>query len=373
MLRCILSYVKREKFVLSAATACTSTHCCASTARAHACTTTSTYACTAAASAYACTCTATSSDACVGAGACADVAAATRRQGWSRCGRATSSTVETRGAVDVAAAAHAAAGIGTHVGAHLVTVGFHNAVRSHIRAGSRWTSHVHVRVHIHVAIHIHVGVRITVYIIIDVAVHAWSHVVTSACARGCTTVCTIVGNHAATRTHFATRHIVWRRSHPVPSGRHATEEVTTCVGYQWARCAVVVAVHTIAVVVVDAEAPATVCKHDGTIEVCVVDYTVPESCAEQIAECNVACSNHCHVVVVVVTQRHIVQILIHAPDVVVVDAIYLVDDEWVADTKCVSHAVGQEPCIAAHCCDAHALSVDCHCSDEEDDCCECSS
>ena len=264
-----------------------------------------------------------------------------------------------------------------------MTVSFHNAVRSHIRVGSRrtshihvrscWTSHVHVGVHIHVTVDVHVGVRITVHIGIRVAVHAWSHIVSSACAGRCATVCTIVGNHATTRTHIAARHIVRRRNHSVPSGRHATEEVTPCVGYQWARSAVVVAVHPIAVVVVDAESPATVCKHDRTIEVGVVDYTVPESCAEQIAECNVACSHHCHVVVVVVTQCHIVQILIHAPNVVVVDAIYLVNDEWVADTKCVSHAVGQEPCIAAHSCDAHALSVDCHCSDEEDDCCECSS
>ena len=151
------------------------------------------------------------------------------------------------------------------------------------------------------------------------------------------------------------------------------EEVTSGVGYQWTRCVEVEAVHTITVVVVDAEAPATACEHNGTIEVGVVDYAIPKSYTQEVAKSDVAGSHHRHVVVVVVTQRHVIQIFVHAPDVVVVDAIYLIDDEWVADAKCVSHAVGQEPCIAAHSCDAHALSVYGHCSDEENDCCECSS
>ena len=157
------------------------------------------------------------------------------------------------------------------------------------------------------------------------------------------------------------------------TGCHRTEEVTAAVVGERTGCVVVEAMAAIAVVVVDGEVPATVGEHDGTVEVAVAYQTIPSGDAEEGAEGEVAGFAHRDIVIVVVADGHFVEVAVHAPDVVVVDAVHLVDEEGVGDAKGVSHAVGQEPCIVAHSGDAHALSVHCCCSEEDNDSCECSS
>ena len=127
---------------------------------------------------------------------------------------------------------------------------------------------------------------------------------------------------------------------------------------------------SVAVVVVDAEVPSVVGEDDGAMEVTVANQSVPHGDAEEVAEGYVAGIAHQHVVVVIVTQRYVVKVMVHAIYVVVVDAVNLIDEEWVANAEGVCHAVGQETCVAAYCRDAHALSVDCQCSAQDNNCCQ---
>ena len=157
------------------------------------------------------------------------------------------------------------------------------------------------------------------------------------------------------------------------AGRHGANDASTYIRAIRSWSAIVVVAHAIAVIVINGEAPAVVHKHDGTVEVAVARQTVPHAVAQQIAKSCIACCHNCHVVVVVVPQGHIVQIIVHTPDVVVVDAVYLVDDVRVTNAEGESHAVSQKTCVVAHDGNAHALSVGGQCSNEENDCGECGS
>ena len=171
------------------------------------------------------------------------------------------------------------------------------------------------------------------------------------------------------RMGFAAMYCYGSRSTVTRTPRcHRTEEVSACIATcDGAWSVVVVAVDAIAVVVVDGEVPATVDEHDGAMEVGVADETVPDGVAQQVAESCITSGAHSQIVIVVVTQCHIVEVVVHTPDVVVVDAIDLVDEKGVADAQRVCHTVSQEPSVALHGQNAHALSVHRHGSSEEDD------
>lgn len=152
---------------------------------------------------------------------------------------------------------------------------------------------------------------------------------------------------------------------------HAAEEMSACISAgNRARSVVVEAVSAIAVVVIDTEVPASVHEDDGAVKVAVTQNAVPQASAEQRAQGQVAGFTHSHVVIVVVAECHIVEVVVHAPNVVVVDAVNLVDEIRVVDAQGICHAVGQEPCIALDGNGTHALSIHGHGSGEEHDCCE---
>lgn len=139
--------------------------------------------------------------------------------------------------------------------------------------------------------------------------------------------------------------------------RHGAEEVSASV----------------AVVIVDAEVPAPVGEDDRAIEIAVARHAVPDGVAKEGAQGYVARIAHCHVVIVVVAHGHIIEVAVHAPDVVVVDAVYLIYEEWVSYAESVCHAVGEKTCVAPYSGDAHALSAGCECACHDDKGCEYSS
>jgi hypothetical protein len=172
-----------------------------------------------------------------------------------------------------------------------------------------------------------------------------------------------------------TIHGTWRGGamHDRTARRHRTNDVSTNIHAMRSWGCVVVVARAVAVIIVDGETPAIVGEHDGTMEVAVTHEAVPQAIAQEVAESCIACCHHGHVVIVVVTHCNIVQIVVHPPDVIIVNAVYLVDEVWVVDAEGKGHAVSQETCIVTHGCDAHALSIGGQCSNEEDDCGECSS
>lgn len=315
------------------------------------------------------------------------------------------STCATAAAWSCAASGCTTAGrcaIATRRAAHVVVAAHPTIAATHSTTSVPVAAHivtVSTATSILIDIHVDVGVRI----VVDIGawsddVRAWRHIVhltstrsyamrrparcgSSLCRSTCVRSCTRCGCTTARSNSWSGNATTWChasvwspgswcwRSHSSASHRsHRTEEMSAYVSVcDGTRSAIEEVAHAVAVVVVDGEAPAMVGKYDGTIEVAVGNQPVPDGIAQQIAESSVASSHHGHVVIVVVTPGHIVQIVVHAPDVVVVDAINLVDEIRIADAQRVCHAVSQEPCIALYCHNVHRLSVHRHCSGEEDD------
>ena len=120
--------------------------------------------------------------------------------------------------------------------------------------------------------------------------------------------------------------------------RHTFEEVSAgIVIVVWAGCDAEEVVASVAVVVVNAEVPASIDEDYGAMEVAVA---------------------------------YIVKVVVDSPDVVIVDAVYLIDEEWVSDAEGICHAVGEETGIVANCYRTHALCVHCYCSCHEEKGCE---
>lgn len=258
----------------------------------------------------------------------------------------------------------------------------HVATTVHVGGASLMCVRVSIHIHVHIIIivvvievvaTVHVGRRSVAMIHVgcrgSATIHAWSRSVMSSTSWG----------HAWIRTHVSSS---WRWNHmpaswchawvgthvSSTSWSHAAEEMSACIStMERTRNTVEVVAGTIVIVVVDAEVPATVDEHDGTVEVVVANQAIPDGVTQQVAESRIASCAYSHVVIVVVAQCYVVKIVVHTPDVIIVDTIDFVDEIGVADTQRICHAVGQEPCIALHCCDAHALSVHRHCSGEEDD------
>ena len=129
----------------------------------------------------------------------------------------------------------------------------------------------------------------------------------------------------------------------------------------------VVVVGVACIVSVDAESPSIICKYDRTIEVVVGDVSSPLCSSEETTEGEVAVVEYVVVLCVSVSQSHVVEVFVHAVDVVEVDHIHCVDDIR-PQGKRESHTVGQEPCVVAHHSVGHDLCVHhishcqhCHC------------
>ena len=125
-----------------------------------------------------------------------------------------------------------------------------------------------------------------------------------------------------------------------------------------------------AVVVIDAEVPPVVGEDDWAMKVTVTNQPVPHGDAEKVAQCYVASVAYHHIVIVIISQCDVIEVVVHAIYIVVVDTVNLINEEWVADTERISHAVGQETCVATYCCGAHALSVHCQCPTQDNYCCQ---
>ena len=153
--------------------------------------------------------------------------------------------------------------------------------------------------------------------------------------------------------------------------RHTFEEVSAgIVIVVWAGCDAEEVVASVAVVVVDAEVPASIGEDYGAMEVAVAYNAVPKNVAEECAESHVARCAYSEVVVVETSVGDIVEVVVDSPDVVIVDAVYLIDEEWVSDAEGICHAVGEETGIVANCYRTHALCVHCYCSCHEEKGCE---
>ena len=122
-------------------------------------------------------------------------------------------------------------------------------------------------------------------------------------------------------------------------------------------------------VVVHSEPPSCILEDNWTVEVVVSDETSPLVRSEEQADGSVACSEDSHVVIVVITVGDVIQIVVHCVDIIVVDHIEVVN-EALRQTEGISHAVGEETCVVAHCVVAHWLCFNSYGCHNEKHCCE---
>ena len=127
---------------------------------------------------------------------------------------------------------------------------------------------------------------------------------------------------------------------------HSVEMMSAAIAVEMARYAVVVIVRPV-VEGVESETPCAVDKRDWAIEVVVGHQRRPLSRREKSLQGDVATAENFHIVVIVIAQSHIVEIIIDAADVVVVDIIQVVEQSC-AKSERVGHAICKETCIVAH-------------------------
>jgi hypothetical protein len=120
----------------------------------------------------------------------------------------------------------------------------------------------------------------------------------------------------------------------------------------------------VVVVSIDSEAPSVVVERDWTIEVVDGHEASPLVRGEESLECEVACCEHCIVVVGAVSPCNVVEIVVDSADVVIVDIIEVVEQVETQSQR-VGHTVGEEPCVVAHGLIAHRLCGCRHRGDED--------
>ena len=173
------------------------------------------------------------------------------------------------------------------------------------------------------------------------------------------------------------------RRHVVPSTYSSTASMRTArsgMPYMWPVCwphgieiasstilmimtwQAIVEIGVAIVVSIDTEPPSVVGKHDRTIEIVVGHITRPLSSREQTTESEIAMVENVVVLSIAVTKSHVIEVLVHTVDVIIVDHINQVDDVS-PQTQGEGHAVGEETGVVAHHYVRHGLCVHhiCHC------------
>ena len=187
------------------------------------------------------------------------------------------------------------------------------------------------------------------------------------------TACKLTAASAAARTEISSTSVLTEVSAAemcsMPVSRmHSSEEVSSTIAVPPPWCAVIPVV-VVVVVSVDAEAPTVSIERNRTVEVVDCHQARPDVRGEQCLQGKVACGKHCIVVVVAQPQRHIVEVVVHTADVVVVDVVQVVK-QVCAQSQCVCHTVGEETRVHAHSLVGHWLGVYCQRCKEESNCCE---
>jgi hypothetical protein len=105
---------------------------------------------------------------------------------------------------------------------------------------------------------------------------------------------------------------------------HSVEMMSAAIAVEMARYAVVVIVRSV-VEGIECETPCAVDKRDWAVEVVVGHQRCPLSRRKKSLQGDVATAENIHIVVIVIAQSHIVEIVVDATDVVVVDIIQVVE------------------------------------------------
>ena len=127
---------------------------------------------------------------------------------------------------------------------------------------------------------------------------------------------------------------------------HSVEMMSAAIAVEMARYAVVIIVRSV-IKGIESETPCAVDKRDWAIEVIVGHQRCPLSRRKKSLQGVVATAENIHIVVIVIAQSHIVEIVVDATDVVVVDIIQVVEQSC-AKSESVGHAICKETCIVAH-------------------------
>ena len=174
----------------------------------------------------------------------------------------------------------------------------------------------------------------------------------------------------------ATRHVVSSATvntvvmRPARCGMHDMRPVSRTHGMEVAPSTIlmiitrhgVVEIGVASVVSIDAEAPSIVSEYDRTIEVVVGHVTRPLGCREQTTKREVAVIKDVIVLCIGVAISHIVEVLVHTVDVIIIDHIDQVYDVC-PQTKGEGHTVSEETGVVAHHSVRHGLGIHhiCHC------------
>ena len=205
------------------------------------------------------------------------------------------------------------------------------------------------------------------------------HVATVVVEMTLMAVSIVISSHVPVAMIVGARHVAIMRHVVSASGIHTVPVWAWSDGSTWSQMrsvghphglevmpAAVVAVmtwHTVVIVSmpcvvgIDAEPPSIVGEDDWAVEVVVGHVACPLCCAEQSAESEVAAVEDVVVLCVGVSERDVVEILIHSVDIVEVDHIDCIEDASPQSQR-EGHAVGQETSVVAHHSVRHGLCIE---------------
>ena len=126
---------------------------------------------------------------------------------------------------------------------------------------------------------------------------------------------------------------------------------------------------TVSVECIDTESPSVAIESDRTIEIVDSHEYSPLVFSEQCLKSEVACKQHCVVVIVTISESNIIEIVVHSTDVIKVDIIEIVE-KIITQAQLVCHTVGQETGVLTYSVVTHRLGVYCRCCQENCNCCE---